>query len=238
MRNLLDLVECATHQYKSVMNPPGNRVVITGGEGELAQAIHAYLDEQGYRVQAPGSSELDVSDPKGVHAYFKSRELDLLICNAAITRDHPLALLKESNWDEVVQINLKGAIRCAKMAIEQMKGRGGGSIVFLSSYSAIHPPIGQAAYATSKAALLGLMREFAAEVGAENIRVNAVLPGFLETRMTDGLSKQRKHEFRQHHVLGRFNTKQKVAAFIGMLHAELIHTSGQVFQLDSRPHGY
>jgi 3-oxoacyl-[acyl-carrier protein] reductase len=216
------------------MNMPGDRVVITGGEGDLAREIAAHLTEHGFKVDSPGRDRLEVTRPDMVKAYFGQRETDLLICNAGVTRDQALARLTENDWDEVIGVNLKGAIHCASAAIQSMKSRGGGSVVFVSSYSALHPPIGQSAYAASKASLLGLVSELAQEVGEHNIRVNAILPGFLETKMTKSVRESRKGEVFAQHALGRLNTLAQVAAFIRFLHEELIHTSGQVFQLDSR----
>ncbi len=115
-----------------------------------------------------------------------------------------------------------------------MRERNGGHIIFISSYSAIHPPIGQAAYAASKAALLGLTQGLAAELGPMGIRVNAVLPGFMETPMTCAVSDGRRIEILSDHSLGRFNTPAIISKFIRHLQEDLVHTSGQVFNLDSR----
>jgi 3-oxoacyl-[acyl-carrier protein] reductase len=116
-----------------------------------------------------------------------------------------------------------------------MRRLGQGHVVFISSHSAIHPPPGQVAYATAKAALLGLTSGLAIELGPEQIRVNAILPGFLETRMTQGVSSLRREQVLSAHTLGRFNTCEAAAAMIAFLHHALPHTSGQMFQLDSRP---
>jgi 3-oxoacyl-[acyl-carrier protein] reductase len=116
-----------------------------------------------------------------------------------------------------------------------MELRSAGHIIFISSQSAIHPPPGQAAYAAAKAALLGLATELACRHGPAGIRINTVLPGFLETRMTAPVSAARKAEVLAGHVLGRFNTCEAVGRFIRFLHQDLPHTSGQVFQLDNRP---
>ena len=109
-----------------------------------------------------------------------------------------------------------------------------GHIVFISSFSALHPPAGQAAYAAAKAGLIGLSKSLARELGPAGIRVNAILPGFLDTPMTAGLSAERREQVRRDHALGRFNDPEAVAAFLVHLHNHLPHTSGQVFQLDSR----
>jgi 3-oxoacyl-[acyl-carrier protein] reductase len=185
-------------------------------------------------VTAPGRGELDVSDAAAVKEYFRRRETGLLICNAGITRDALLAKTGEAEWDEVMAVNLRGAALCAAAASRGMIRARCGHIVLVSSYSAIHPPAGQAAYAAAKAGLIGLGKSLAKELGAANIRVNVVLPGFLETRMTAGLTEARKEAVRSEHVLGRFNTVEAVADFLLTLHERMPHTSGQVFQLDSR----
>ncbi|RYD40626.1 MAG: SDR family oxidoreductase [Verrucomicrobiaceae bacterium] len=209
-------------------------LVITGGEGDLAQAVRAVFEAAGWAVDAPGRAELDVTCPVAVRAYLEARTPDLLICSAGITRDAPLAKLDEATWDSVMATNYQGAAACAGAALPSMVGRGTGHIVFISSRSAIHPPAGQAAYAASKSALLGLTRSLAAEYGRNGVRVNAVLPGFLETRMTASVSDKRRAAVLAEHALGRFNTPEAVAGFIRHLHDDLPAVSGQVFQLDSR----
>jgi 3-oxoacyl-[acyl-carrier protein] reductase len=188
-------------------------------------------------VAAPGSHELDVRDDAAVRRYFAKQPANLLICAAGITRDAPLARLSEFSWIETWDVNFKGVLRCVEAALPRMIERRAGHVILISSFSALHPPIGQNAYATSKAALLGLVTDLAVRHGPSNIRVNAVLPGFLETRMTETVTECRKSEVLDSHVLGRFNTCAAVADFIRFLHHGLPHTSGQVFQLDSRISG-
>lgn len=210
------------------------QAVITGGTGTLGVAVAAELRNAGWMVDAPGSMELDVRRPDEIGRYFASRRPKLLVCAAGVTRDAPLARLSAAAWDEVWKVSFRGARDCARIVIPGMAERGGGHVVFVSSQSAVSPPPGQAAYATAKAALLGLARELARTHGRENIRVNAILPGFLETRMTARVTSARRQEVLSGHMLGRFNTCACVARFIRHLHEDLPHTSGQVFQLDSR----
>ncbi|BCU76617.1 SDR family NAD(P)-dependent oxidoreductase [Luteolibacter sp. LG18] len=212
---------------------PG-RIIITGGEGGLGQAIAGEFRVAGWEVAAPGRVDLDVASPGSVAAFFKDRETDLLVCNAGLTRDVPLVKLSEADWDAVLQTNLHGAARCAKAALRGMVKRRTGHVVFISSFSALHPPAGQAAYAAAKAGLIGLGKSLAREVGRAGVRINVVLPGFLETRMTTGVSPERRDEVLTEHTLGRFNTPGAVARFIRTLEEGLPHTSGQIFQLDSR----
>ena len=210
-------------------------VLVTGGHGDLGNRIASSFREGEYAVHAPGRDQLDVADPESVASFFKTLEpLDLLIANAGLSHDQLLARTSEAEWDRQLEVNLHGAFRCAKAALKPMLRRRTGHLVFISSYSAIHPPAGQAAYAAAKAGLIGLAKSLAREVGPANIRVNVILPGFLETRMTEAVSDARKETVRQNHALGRFNTPESVARFLVHLHQHLPHTSGQIFQLDSR----
>jgi len=208
--------------------------IITGGTGGLGQALVDELSSHDWQVDAPGSGDLDLRDAEAIRSYFLKSNPALLVCAAGITRDALLLKSKEEDWDETWSINFSGAALCAEAVIPSMTVRGSGHIVLISSWSALHPPVGQAAYGASKAALLGLARDLAKEHGSSNIRVNTIIPGFLETRMTTGLSPGRQQEILNDHTLGRFNTCERVASFIRYLHEEMPHTSGQVFQLDSR----
>lgn len=209
-------------------------MVITGGEGGLGQAIARAFAAAGHPVLAPGRRELDVTDAAAVRRFFRAHPPALLVCNAGLTRDAPLARLDEAAWDEVLAVNLRGAAACAAAAARGMLRAGVGHLVFISSHSALHPPRGQAAYAAAKAGLIGLARSLARELGPAGIRVNTLLPGFLDTPMTAGLATERREQVRREHVLGRCNTPEAVAGFLVHLHEHLPHTSGQVFQLDSR----
>lgn len=211
------------------------KAVITGGSGTLGGAILRRLRAAGWLVDAPGSSELDVRDAEAVQDYFQQRQPELLVCAAGVTRDMPLARMPESAWDDVWGVNFLGAGNCAEAVIPGMAVRGSGQVIFISSNSAISPPPGQSAYAAAKAALLGLTLDYACRYGSSNIRINAILPGFIQaSRMAKGVTADRKAEILANHHLGRFNTACEVAAFVHFLHEELPHTSGQVFQLDSR----
>lgn len=216
------------------MQSETSQAVITGGTGSLGRALAFAFRETGWIVEAPGSDTLDMRDANTLRLYFHQRPVDLLICAAGATHDVLLARLSPQIWDEIWTVNYQGARDCAHAVLPGMISRRRGHIVFISSFSALQPPHGQAAYATAKAALLGLTRDLAQRHGPSNIRVNCVLPGFMETRMTKNISETRRAEVLSSHALGRFNTSERVAAFIHFLHHELPYTSGQVFQLDSR----
>lgn len=211
------------------------RVVITGGKGDLAQAFQQSFTEAEWEVLSPGKDTLDVANSESVRAYFQAvGEIDLLICNAGTTNDAVFAKQNEDSWDTVIDINLKGAFRCAQAASKQMLQHQKGHIIFISSYSALHPPIGQSNYASAKAGLIGMAQSLAQEWGAQNIRVNVIIPGFLETKMTKHLDSRILEKARDKHVLGRFNTTKNVADFARFIEESMPHTSGQVWNLDSR----
>ena len=211
------------------------QAIITGGEGGLGEAISTTLKSAGVDVLSPGRGDLNVADAASVKDYFhQSDDIDLLVCNAGATLDKPLARMSESDWDQVMQVNLKGAFLCAREVSRSMMKRRSGHIIFISSFSAIHPPAGQANYAAAKSALLGMMKSMSQELGARSVRVNAILPGFLETKMTENLSDEVKQAALEKHTLGKFNTPEAVAEFVAHLHQRMPHTSGQVFNLDSR----
>ena len=209
-------------------------VIITGGGGGLATSLAAAFRETGAEVFSPGREELDVRSSADAERYFKGFErIDVLINNAGITGDKLFARLEEADWDAVLDTNLKGAFLCTRAAARRMMTQRDGSIIQIGSYSALNPPIGQSAYAASKAGLIGLTKSLAKELGPRNIRVNCVLPGFLETRLTTDLSEEARSAALARHALGRFNTVEDAASFIVTL-TRLSHVSGQVFQLDSR----
>jgi len=210
------------------------RVVITGGQGDLAVAMVDALRREGYGVVAPGRDELDVTSASSVKDYFSPiSSLDLLINNAGLTRDIVHTNLTEADWDLVVDTNLKGSFLCSQAALKIFCRQNAGHIINIGSFSGKCPPIGQTNYAAAKAGLIGLTQSLAKEYGKRNIRVNAILPGFLETKMTAGLSDQARQRVLDRHVLGRFNTTEAAASFVVCL--DRLHAvSGQIFQLDSR----
>jgi 3-oxoacyl-[acyl-carrier protein] reductase len=210
--------------------------VITGGAGDLAQAIAAELQSAGYAVLAPGREELDVTSSDSVRRYFAALPgLDLLINNAGVCRDVSVAKMTEAEFDHVIDVNLKGAFLVSQAAVKLMSKQRHGHIVNIGSYSALSGPAGQANYAAAKAGLIGLTQSIAKEYGARNVRANCVLPGFLETKMTRHLLEDAawRESLLSQHALGRVNTAQDVARFIVFLQS-MENVSGQVFQLDSR----
>jgi 3-oxoacyl-[acyl-carrier protein] reductase len=208
-------------------------VVITGGRGGLGRALAVEFAARGWQVAAPGRDRLDVTDPAAVAAFFAPLpRCDALVNNAGLTRDRLLARMSEADWDTVIETNLGGAARCIRAA-QPLLAACGGSVINIGSFAARAGAAGQANYTAAKAALTGLGQALAAELGPAGVRVNTVLPGFLETRMTAALPAAVVEKARAAHVLGRFNTAAAAARFIASL-PDYDAISGQVFQLDSR----
>ncbi|HYF36613.1 MAG TPA: SDR family NAD(P)-dependent oxidoreductase [Prosthecobacter sp.] len=208
--------------------------LITGGAGDLAQALRAELEQQGWRVHAPGRDTLDVTDRSQVQQIIGALpQLDLLIHNAGILRDVSIAKMTEADFDHVLDVHLRGAFLCAQAALKLMVKQRRGHLLMIGSFSALSGPFGQTNYAAAKAGLIGLTQSLAAEYGPRNIRANCVLPGFLETKMTALVPEAARARILSQHTLNRFNTPQDAARFIAFLHS-MENVSGQVFHLDSR----
>ncbi len=213
--------------------------LITGGAGDLAQALRAELEAAGFEVLAPGRAEMDVTDAASVMSYFAysvSRPLDLLINNAGLCRDLSVAKMTETDFDTVVDTNLKGAFLVSQAAVKRMIKQRHGHIVNIGSFSALSGPFGQANYAAAKAGLIALTQSLAQEYGSQNIRANCILPGFIDTKMTRHLMADQAWtaSLMKAHTLGRLNTPQDAARFVTFLHTSMPNVSAQVFQLDSR----
>jgi NAD(P)-dependent dehydrogenase (short-subunit alcohol dehydrogenase family) len=210
-------------------------VLITGGQGDLGKAVAAELKAQGWSVLSPGRQELDVADAASVESFFNGlAKLDLVVHCAGVLRDRMVTGMTDEEFATVLDVNLKGAFRVSQAALKLMAKQRLGHLVFVGSNSARYGTAGQANYAAAKAGLIGLTHSLAKEYGARNVRVNCILPGLLKTKMTAHLSDEVLEGVRAAHTLGRFNTCAEAAKFIAFLHHELPHTSGQVFQIDSR----
>ncbi len=210
-------------------------VLITGGQGDLGKAVHHELDAQGFQVIAPGKAELNVADKASITAFLATLpKLDLVVHCAGVLRDRRFASMTEEDFETVLRVNLTGAFQVSQAALRSMARQRRGHLLFIGSNSARWGAIGQANYAAAKAGIIGLTHSLAREYGGRNIRVNCILPGLLETKMTAHLTPEILDQIRASHTLGRFNTCEEVAKFVAFLESHLPHTSGQIFQLDSR----
>lgn len=160
-------------------------------------------------------------------------KIDVLINNAGITRDKLIFRMSESEWDEVLNVNLKGAFLCSKIIGQIMFRRKSGKIVNIASIIGEIGNIGQANYSASKAGLIALTKTCAKEFARGGINVNAVAPGYIMTKMTENLPEKIKEEMLKLIPLGRFGKPEEVAELVYFLSSEKAnYITGQVFRID------
>jgi 3-oxoacyl-[acyl-carrier protein] reductase len=238
------------HVFEMNVSPPQRVALVTGASGGLGRALVAEFARSGWQVAAGARSfsppfesivfplPLDVTRVDEVDSAVENvvnhfGRIDALINNAGVTADAALAQMSEEDWDRVLDVNLKGAVHCCRAVARQMIRQREGHIINISSQSARRGPRGQANYAAAKAGLIGLTQSLAKELGSRNVRVNAIFPGVLPTKMTAKLTAEQMTEFAQANALGRIGNVEEVARFIAFL-ATTQNISGQVFALDSR----
>jgi 3-oxoacyl-[acyl-carrier protein] reductase len=182
--------------------------------------------------------KMDVADAEQVKAGFKAvlekfGRLDILVNNAAITRDGLAMRMKADDWDAVIRTNLTGAHLCIQQALPTMMRARAGRIINIASVVAQMGNAGQANYEAAKAGLIGLTKAIAIEIASRNITVNAVAPGFIETPMTDVLPDKVKEELKTRIPLGRMGSARDVASAIVFLASdEACYITGHVLDVN------
>lgn len=194
-------------------------VVNYRGDADLATGLCEELNAAGAHSLAVRADITSAEDVAGLveQTINTFGRLDALVNNAGITRDTLLMRMSEEDWDAVLETNLKGAFLCSKAAIRPMMRQRSGSIVNLTSVVGLIGNAGQTNYSAAKAGLIGFTKSLAREVGSRGITVNAVAPGFIETRLTDVLSDDIKGSLMERIPLGRFGTPEDVASAVGFL---------------------
>jgi 3-oxoacyl-[acyl-carrier protein] reductase len=159
--------------------------------------------------------------------------LDILVNNAGVTKDKPMAMMSEDDWDLVLDINLKGAFFCTKLVGKQMIKQKYGRIVNIASVAGRYGNKGQANYSASKAGLIGLTKTTAKEFASRGITCNAVAPGIIKSKMTDVLPDEVKKKYLENIPLGRFGTPDDVANVVAFLASdEAGYVTSQVIDID------
>ena len=182
--------------------------------------------------------KMDVADAEQVKAGFKQvlekfGRLDILVNNAAITRDGLAMRMKPDDWEAVLRTDLTGAHLCIQQALAPMMRARAGRIINISSVVALSGNAGQANYVAAKAGLIGLTKAIAIEIASRNITVNVVAPGFIETPMTGVLPDKVKEELKARIPLGRWGSARDVAAAIVFLASdEAAYITGHVLNVN------
>jgi 3-oxoacyl-[acyl-carrier protein] reductase len=215
----------------------GKSALVTGASGGIGAAIARALHAQGAAVALSGTrrdalealaGELgerafvcaaDLSDPAAADALVASAEaaagpLAILVNNAGLTRDMLALRMKDADWHAVLDVDLSAPFRLARAVLKGMVRRRAGRIIQISSVVGATGNPGQANYAAAKAGLVGMSKALAQEVGSRGITVNVVSPGFVETRMTDGLAEAQRTRLVESIPLGRMGRPADVAAAV------------------------
>lgn len=217
------------------LSEAGAKVAIAARNEEKLAALAQEIATRGGEAFAV---KMDVADPEQIKAGFKAviekfGKLDILVNNAAITRDGLAMRMKLEDWDAVIRTNLTGAHICMQQAMAVMMKARAGRIINISSVVAHTGNPGQANYVAAKAGLIGLTRSIAMEIASRHITVNAVAPGFVESPMTDVLPDRVKEELKTRIPLGRMGVGRDIATAIVFLASdEAAYITGHVLDVN------
>jgi 3-oxoacyl-[acyl-carrier protein] reductase len=214
----------------------GASVVVNYNASEAAaqEVVKHIIDAGGQaiavRADVSKADEANVLIKAGLDAYGK---IDILVNNAGTTRDMLVMMMSEADWDVVVDADLKSVFNCCKAAAKPMIRARGGRIVNISSVVGLAGQGGQANYAAAKAGVIGFTKSLAKELGARNITVNCVAPGFIPTALTNVLTDEQKQAAIKATPLGRFGTPEEVAYAVSFLASdEAAFITGAVLTVD------
>ncbi|WP_075617526.1 3-oxoacyl-[acyl-carrier-protein] reductase [Paenisporosarcina indica] len=238
----------------------GKTAIVTGASRGIGAEIAKYLAKEGARVivnysgsqskaeevvkeiEAFGGEALavqaSVSDADSVTALISATmehfgSIDILVNNAGITRDNLIMRMKENEWDDVINTNLKGVFLCTKAVTRQMMKQRAGRIVNIASIVGVSGNAGQANYVAAKAGVIGLTKTTAKELASRNINVNAIAPGFISTEMTADLPEEVKAQMLTQIPLAKLGNPEDVAkAVIFLASDDSNYITGQTLHVD------
>ncbi len=242
------------------MRLEGKIAVVTGASRGIGRGIALRLAREGasvvvnYRTSKDEAEDVvreitgaggkaiavqaDVGDFKQAQELIKTARshfgrVDILVNNAGTTRDNLIMLMKENEWDDVIQTNLKSTFNCSKAVARWMVKQKYGRIINITSVIGLAGQAGQTNYAASKAGIIGFTKSLAKEIGSRNITVNAIAPGFVPTVLTSTLTEEAKEDILKSTPLGRFGTPEDIAAAVAFLASdEASFITGQVLSVD------
>jgi 3-oxoacyl-[acyl-carrier protein] reductase len=242
MFSLKDKVALITGASQGIGRATSLALAEAGAKVAIAARNTEKLASLSTEIAAAGGEALsvpmDVADPAQVKTGFqqllaKFGKLDILVNNAAITRDGLALRMKQEDWDAVIRTNLTGAHLCIQQALSTMMRARAGRIINIASVVAQMGNAGQANYVAAKAGLVGLTKAIAIEIASRNITVNAVAPGFIATPMTDVLLDKVKDELKNRIPLGRMGSARDVASAIVFLASdEAAYITGHVLDVN------
>lgn len=200
-----------------------------------AQELVEELEAKGLKADCMQANIANFEDAKKLinHTFEKYNRIDILVNNAGITADNLIMRMAEEDFDRVIDVNLKGTWNCSKHVIRYMMKAKRGKIINISSIVGLVGNFGQSNYSASKAGIIGLTKSLAKEVGKRGINVNAVAPGFIQTKMTDSLPEDLKADVMKNIPLNRLGDVNEVANVVAFLSSDLSsYITGQVISVD------
>lgn len=226
----------------------GKVALVTGASRGIGRAIAVALAAAGAEVIGTATTEegaraingkvLNVGDPQSIEKLFSEiKAPDILVNNAAITRDNLLLRMKEEEWDAVISTDLSAVFRVCKIAVKHMLKARWGRIINLSSVVGLSGNPGQCNYSAAKAGLLGFTRSLAQEIASRNVTVNAIAPGFIDTDMTKELSEEQRKLLLDKIPCQRLGSPEDIAAAVvflaspqaGYITGETINVNGGMY---------
>ncbi|MFB9972686.1 3-oxoacyl-[acyl-carrier-protein] reductase [Allobacillus sp. SKP2-8] len=212
-----------------------NVVVNYSGSKEKAEAVVEEIKSFGQEAIAVQANVADADDVKRMvkETIDTFGSLDILVNNAGITRDNLLMRMKEEEFDQVIDTNLKGVFNCTKAVTRQMMKQRAGKIVNIASIVGVSGNPGQVNYVAAKAGVIGMTKSVAKELATRNVHVNAVAPGFISTEMTDELTDEQKQSMYDMIPLNRLGDPEDVANVVKFLASEESdYMTGQTIHVD------
>ena len=213
----------------------GADLVIGDVKAEWLTETEEAIKQLGAKVTC---KELDVTSTDACQKAFdevakENGRIDILVNNAGITRDGLLMRMSEEDWDAVLTVNLKGVFNCTKAVTRVMMKQRSGSIINIASIIGLMGNAGQANYAASKGGVIAFTKSIAREIASRNVRVNAIAPGFITSKMTDALSEEVRQKMLEAIPLGVFGTPQHVADAVTFLASDQsAYITGQVLSVN------
>jgi 3-oxoacyl-[acyl-carrier protein] reductase len=243
------------------MDFTGKKVLLTGATGGIGQAILKSFIEAGATVVASGTRKealedicsqfgdraipitCDLRDQESIKAFFNSAveklcTIDILVCNAGMTKDNLSMMMKMDDWNDVINVNLTSTFLLNQLVSKVMLKQKFGRVVNIASVVGVTGNPGQANYVASKAGMIGFTKTIADEFATRNITFNCIAPGFIESPMTDKLNEMQKEQIAKKIPMGRMGTADEIAAGVLFLASDkssyitghTLHINGGMFK--------